>query len=177
MTRVDPVYTAPVEGGFSLYPASQGDLDWVEANFREGERREADEAGEPDSRTTPDDFEMCWTVVAENGEVVGYFGVMTCPDQSVMSPTRAFCFMSCTAADRHKFAFVRSTRPIFRWVASRCPPWVTRFVSWPIEDYPQSVRWQEKVLRMRRVSRVPMGRTHVILLEITKEEIEKWEAY
>jgi len=67
-------------GGFTLVPSIQADIDYVEANFRAGERHEAEieDAG----RTTLDEFESCWTVRAANGDVIGYFGVMVMPSRT-----------------------------------------------------------------------------------------------
>ena len=160
-------------GGFTLVPAKQEDIDYVEANFRAGERHEAqiEDAG----RTTLDEFESCWTVRAANGDVIGYFGVLVMPNESHMSRSRGFCFMSCENANRHKIAFVKATRPVFRWVVEQCPPWTDTFLSWPLESYAASVRWQEKILKMRRVALVPapMGERYVHL-EISRKEVLTW---
>ena len=160
-------------GGFTLVPSIQADIDYVEANFREGERHEAqiEDAG----RTTLDEFESCWTVRAANGDVIGYFGVLVMPNESHMSRTRGFCFMSCENANRHKIAFVKATRPVFRWVVEQCPSWTDTFLSWPLESYAASVRWQEKILKMRRVALVPapMGERYVHL-EISRKEVLTW---
>lgn len=152
-----------------LEPSTQEDIDYVEDNFREGERREADAAG--GRRTRLDEFEQCWTAKAENGDIVGYFGVMTMPDDSFMSRTRALCFMSCENANRHKLAFVASSMPALREVAAKCPSWVDTFRSWPLESYKASIRWQEKVLGFRRVGRVRIGDDAYIHLETTRKEI------
>lgn len=157
-----------------MRPATQADIDYVEENFRDGERRDFEANGYRPTRLG--DFEACWTVTAANGDVVGYFGVMTPPCESFLGMTRIFCFMSCTNANRHKIAFVKATRPAFRWVAGQCPSWTERFVSMPLESYEASVSWQERVLGMRRVARVPCGGgEHYILLETTRKEIDSWD--
>ena len=164
---------ATFPGGFTLEPATQADNDLVEDNFRAGERREQEiEGGE---RTRLDEFEQCWTVRAANGDVIGYFGVMVMPNESHMSRSRGFCFMSCENANRHKIAFVKATRPVFRWVVEQCPSWTDTFLSWPLESYAASVRWQEKILKMRRVALVPapMGERYVHL-EISRKEVLTW---
>lgn len=160
-------------GGFTLVPSIQADIDYVEANFRAGERHEAEieDAG----RTTLDEFESCWTVRAANGDVIGYFGVMVMPNESHMSRTRAFCFMSCENANRHKIAFVKASRPVFAWVVSQCPKWTDKYLTWPLESYTGSVRWQEKVLKMRRVLTVPAANgENYIVMELTRQEVESW---
>ncbi len=169
MTKV-----ATFRGGFSLAPSTQEEIDHVEASYREGERRESAAGG--GGRTTLDEFERCWTVRAANGDIVGYFGVVAMPGESVLGRSRGFCFMSCEAANRHKIAFLKATRPAFRWVSSQCPPWVERFVTWPLESYAASVRWHERVIGMRRAFRSPAGNGESFLVfEITKKEVMSWE--
>ncbi len=164
---------ATFPGGFTLSPSEQREIDYVEDNYREGERREREIENAAPTRVG--DFERCWTVRAGNGDVVGYFGVLAMPGESFMSRTRAFCFMSCENANRHKLAFVKASRPAFRWMVEACPPWTDRFVTWPLESYAASVRWQEKVLKMRRVARVPAGGgEHYIVMETTRQEVEQW---
>ena len=170
MTASSPTFP----GGFTLAPAAQGEIDYVEGNYREGERREREVEGAPPTRLS--DFERCWTVRAANGDIIGYFGVLAMPNESHMSRTRAFCFMSCGNADRHKVAFVKATRPVFAWAVSQCPPWTDRYLTWPLESYAASGRWQEKVLKMRRVARVPApadGEWYIVL-ELTRQEVQKW---
>lgn len=164
---------ATFHGGFSLEPATQEAIDHVEANFRAGERHEVEVDNSPP--TLLSDFESCWTVRAANGDIIGYFGILVMPNESHMSRTRAFCFMSCEAANRHKVAFVKATRPAFRWMVSQCPAWTDRFLTWPLESYKGSVRWQEKVLGMRRIARVPAGNGECyVVMEITRQEVESW---
>jgi len=169
---VKPAATFP--GGFTLAPSTQEEVDYVEANYRAGERRECEIEKAP--RTLVTDFESCWTVRAANGDVVGFFGVLIMPCESCMSETRGFCFMSCENANRHKLAFVKASRPAFRWMVEQCPSWVNSFLTWPLESYAASVRWQEKVLKMRRVARVPApedGEWYIVM-ELTRQEVETW---
>ena len=167
-----PAATFP--GGFTLAPSTQEEIDYVEANFRAGDRREQEVENAPP--TLLEDFESCWTVRADNGDVIGYFGILVMPNESHLSRTRALCFMSCENANRHKVAFVKATRPAFRWMVGRCPSWVDTYLTWPLESYRSSVRWQEKVLKMRRVALVPApvdGERYVVM-ELTRQEVESW---
>ena len=166
--------SATFPGGFALAPSTQEEIDFVETNFRAGERHEREiELAE---RTRLGDFEQCWTVRAGNGDIVGYFGVLVMPGESFMSRTRGFCFMSCEAANRHKLAFVKASRPAFRWMVEACPAWTDRYLTWPLESYTASVRWQERVLKMRRVARVPapVDGERYIVMELTRQEVESW---
>lgn len=163
-----------VRGGFRLDPATQAEIDHVEAHYRAGDRREMEVAG--GGRTMLEEFEACWTVRAGNGDIVGYFGVLCLPGESVLGRSRGFCFMSCEAANRHKIAFVKASRPAFSWVASQCPPWVDRFVTWPLESYRGSIRWQERVLGMRRTFAVDAGGgERIVLMELTRTEVNAWQ--
>lgn len=166
--------SATFPGGFALAPSTQEEIDFVEANFRAGERHEREI--ERAERTRLGDFEQCWTVRAGNGDIVGYFGVLVMPGESFMSRTRGFCFMSCEAANRHKLAFVKASRPAFRWMVEACPAWTDRYLTWPLESYTASVRWQERVLKMRRVARVPapVDGEKYIVMELTRQEVESW---
>ena len=155
--------------GIELTPATQADIDYVEDNFRDGDRQEAEVAG--GTRTILSDFEQCWSVRAKNGDIIGYFGVMPLPNESYMSRTRALCFMSCENANRHKLAFVAASRPVLRFVVSGCPSWTDTYRSWPLESYAASIRWQIHVLGFRRVCRVPFGDYAYIHLETTRKEI------
>lgn len=166
--------SATFPGGFALAPSTQEEIDFVEANFRAGERHEREI--ERAERTRLGDFEQCWTVRAGNGDIVGYYGVLVMPGESFMSRTRGFCFMSCEAANRHKLAFVKASRPAFRWMVEACPAWTDRYLTWPLESYTASVRWQERVLKMRRVARVPapVDGERYIVMELTRQEVESW---
>ena len=166
--------SATFPGGFAFAPSTQEEIDFVEANFRAGERHEREI--ERAERTRLGDFEQCWTVRAGNGDIVGYFGVLVMPGESFMSRTRGFCFMSCEAANRHKLAFVKASRPAFRWMVEACPAWTDRYLTWPLESYTASVRWQERVLKMRRVARVPapVDGERYIVMELTRQEVESW---
>lgn len=154
--------------GITMDPATQAEIDYVEENFRDGDRREAEIEG--GARTTIDEFEKCWTVRA-GADIIGYFGVMTIPSESQMSRTRVLCFMSCRNADRHKIAFVAASRSVLRYVVGECPKWTSRYVSWPLASYDASVRWQRKTLGMREIGRVPVKDDFYVWFEITKEEV------
>lgn len=155
--------------GVTLTRATQEDIDRVTANFRDGDRRTVEVGGGQTDRV--EDFERCWVVKAADGADLGYLGVMVMPDRSFMSRERGICFMSAKGADSHKIAFVAASKPVFRYVATCCPPWVDTFLSWPIESYAASVRWQTRVLGFRRVGRVPFGDDAYVQLETTRKEL------
>lgn len=155
--------------GVTLEPATQGDLDRVAEEFRDGDRRTIDAGGGRTDRV--EDFERCWVVRAADGAALGYLGVMAMPDSSFMSRERGVCFMSARAVDSHRLAFVAASRPVLRYAASQCPPWADTFRSWPLESYAASVRWQKRVLGFREVGRVPIGDDAYIHLETTRKEL------
>lgn len=163
--------TVEFPGGVRLRPATQEDVDYVEANYREGERRERSLADADGDRTLVGDHEQCWTVVAANGDVLGYLGTLVLPDESVMSRTRGLSYMSCANVDRHVLSFVKATVPALAWLVERCPPWVDTFRSWPAASFERSVVWQKRILRMREVGRVPVKDDFLVILETTRREM------
>jgi hypothetical protein len=156
--------------GVTLTPATQEDIDRVVENFRDGDRRSVEVGGGKTDRV--EDFERCWIVKAADGADLGYLGVMVMPDRSCMSRERGICFMSANGVDAHKIAFVAASKPVCRYAAKCCPPWVDTFLSWPLESYAASVRWQTRVLGFRFVRRVPAGSDAYIILETTRKEMQ-----
>ena len=80
--------------------ATQDDIDYVEDNFREGERAEHEVFG--GKRTLLSDFETCWTI-RHKGDVIGYFGIAIPLEATVHHTGRWLCYMSCANADKYKF--------------------------------------------------------------------------
>lgn len=148
--------------------ATQSDLDYVTANFRDGDRAECDLFG--GKGDTIDLFEKCW-VVHLKGEVVGYCGVATLPGCSWLSPIRFLCFMSCKAADGMKRSFVRASRPVMKAVVEQTPPWVEMFVSAPVEDYKGTIIWHDRVLGMHRIGAKHFKGHGIIFYMKTREEV------
>jgi hypothetical protein len=155
----------------TLCEAAQEDIDYVESNFREGERRGQMLADAEDERTLVSDHEQCWTVRAANGDILGYLGVLTLPDNSYMSNMRGISYMSCANVDRHVFSFVKGTLAGFRWMVEQVPPWVDTFRSWPPASFERSVAWQKRMIGMREIGRVPVKDDFLVILETTRDEI------
>ena len=107
-----------------LETSTQEDLDYIQANFREGERmeQEAVEAG----HDTLDLFEQCFTVWYKD-ERIGYCGIMLQPGQTILSPSRFVAYMSCENANRHKFYYVKQSRKVLKAVVDQVQPWVSEF--------------------------------------------------
>lgn len=160
-------------GGVVVAPATQEDIDYVERNYRDGERRERALAGADGVRTLLEDHESCWTVRAGNGDVLGYLGLLCMPGESCMSRMRGVSYMSCHNVDRHAFSFVKSSAYVMKWLFSQAPRWVDTFRAWPAASFERSVVWQKKVLGMREVGRVPVGDDWLVVLETTRSEVER----
>ena len=154
--------------GTVLERSTQGDIDYVEANFREGERLEHGVFG--GRRTMLSDFEECWTV-RHGGEVIGYFGVAVPLEATVFHSGRWLCYMSCTNADRHRFMYVKQSRAVLRAVVSALPEHIREFRSMPAERYQKSVRWHERVLKMHRLGTVEYGGERFAVFGITRKEV------
>ena len=156
--------------GTVLGPSTQEDIDYVEANFREGERMEQAVFGSP--RTMLGDFESCWTV-RHKGDVIGYFGVMIPRGMGVFAPCRWLCYMSCENANKYKLTYVRQSREVLKRVVAEVPDYVTEFRSLPAERYAMSVKWHERVLKMRRLGTAVMNGERFAVFGITRKEIEE----
>ena len=155
--------------GTTLAPSTQEDIDWIEANYREGERMEQAVFGSP--RTLLRDFEGCWTV--RHGEdLIGYFGVVSPRGMGVFAPCRWLCYMSATTADRYKLTYVRQSREVLRRVVAEVPDYVTEFRSLPAERYAMSVKWHERVLKMRRLGTALLNGERFAVFGIERKESE-----
>ena len=147
--------------------ATQDDIDYVEENFREGERQEHQVFG--GKRTRLSDFETCWTV-RHKGDVIGYFGVAIPRESTPFHPARWLCYMSCMNADKYKYMYVKQSRAVMRKVIEGLPEYVTEFLSLPAEKYEKSVRWHERVLRMHRMKTVELNGERFVVFGISRKE-------
>ena len=148
--------------------STQEDLDYVQENFREGEKmeQEAVEAG----HDTLDLFEQCWTVWYKD-ERIGYCGVMLQAGKTVLAPSRFLAYMSCENANNHKYYYVKQSRKVLKAIVEQIPEWVTEFHSLPDERYTGSVKWHERVLRMHRVGSFRYKKSNLIHFTIKRNEV------
>ena len=149
--------------------STQEDIDYVEANFREGDRLEHESLD--GGRTLLSDFEDCWTVRCR-GMVIGYCGVAIPVGATVFSPGRWHCYMSCANADRIKLAYVKKSRKVMHRIAAETPSYVTEFRSLPAVRYAGSVRWHERVLKMHRLSEVEYKGEKFVMFNLFRKELE-----
>ena len=157
-----------LEHGVTIGPSVQADIDYVEDNFRDGDRMEHESLG--GGRTVLDAFERCWTIRIR-GKIVGYCGVMLFPGDSILSARRVLCFMSCENANAAKVTFVRMSRAVMREIAARTPSWVTEFHSSPDSEYRGSLIWHERVLNMHRVGAIVYKGRELVHYTISRKEI------
>ena len=150
--------------------ATQDDIDYVEENFREGERAEHEVFGS--RRTLLSDFETCWTI-RHKGDVIGYFGVAIPRESTPFHPARWLCYMSCMNAEKYKYMYVKQSRTVMRKVIEGLPEYVTEFLSLPAEKYAKSVRWHERVLKMMRLGLVRYHGEEFVLFGISREDALK----
>ena len=185
--------------GTEIETSKQEDIDYVEENFREGERMEHEVFGS--RRTLVSDLETCWTV-RHKGDVIGYFGVAIPRESTPFHPARWLCYMSCANAEKYKFMYVKQSRTVMRKVIEGLPEYVTEFLSLPAEKYKymyvkqsrlvmrkvvesipehvteflslpaekygKSVRWHERVLRMRRLKTVELNGERFVVFGISR---------
>ena len=153
--------------GTVIETATQEDIDFVEENFREGERAEHEVFG--GKRTRLSDFETCWTV-RHKGDVIGYFGIAIPLEATVHHSGRWLCYMSCANADKYKFMYVKQSREVMRKVIEGLPEHITEFRSMPAERYAMSVKWHERVLRMHRMTTIDYGGERFVVFGISRKE-------
>lgn len=155
--------------GVSIADSTQEDIDYVEANFREGEKVEHESLG--GGRTMLGIFERCWTV--RNGEdIIGYCGVAIPDGDTVLSNLRFLCYMSCTNADRVKVKYVRWSRRVMREIVARTRPWTDTYLSLPNVRYRGSVIWHERVLKMRCLREEEWRGERFKIFATTRKEVE-----
>lgn len=157
-----------IGNGTVVETATQEDVDYVEANFREGERREHEACG--GGRTTLDMFEDCWTV-RHRGDVIGYCGIAVPAGMSVFAPCRWLCYMSCGNAEKYRYMYVRQSREVMRRIVAETPGYVEEFRSLPAARYAQSVKWHERVLKMRRLGTARLNGEDFALFAATRREV------
>lgn len=147
--------------------ATQEDIDYVEANFREGERLEHQVFG--GRRTRLSDFESCWTI-RHKGDVIGYFGVAVPREATAFFPGRWMCYMSCENAEKYKYMYVKQSREVMRRVVGQLPEYVSELRSLPAARYEKSVKWHERVLRMHRMGTVNLNGEDFVMFCISRKE-------
>lgn len=152
-------------------PATQADIDWVEAHYREGDRRGHEALG--GGRTTLGMFESCWAI-RHRGALIGYCGVALPTGETWFGAKRWLCYMSATTADKVKLAYVKMSRRVMAAVVAETPPHVTTFLSAPLADYAGSVRWHERVLKMRRAGEAVYKGVRFALFATTRKEVTEW---
>ena len=151
----------------TLEPSTQEDIDYVETNFREGDRLEHESLD--GGRTLIKIFEDCWTV-KHKGEIIGYCGVMPPYGETFYSNKRWLCYMSCENANKYKISYVKLSRKVMKAIIAETPEYVDIFMSLPNEDYVGSVLWHERVLKMRRIDKVSFSNANFVLFGITRKE-------
>ena len=156
--------------GVEMEPSTQEDIDYVEANFREGDRLEHESLD--GGRTLLKVFEDCWTVRVK-GMIVGYCGVAVPADMTPFGNERYLCYMSCENANKVKLTYVRKSRDVMRGIIERTDPSVEFFRSLPNVKYLGSVRWHERVLKMMRLGPVRYHGEEFVLFGISREDALK----
>jgi hypothetical protein len=151
-----------------IRPATQEDIDLVEATLRDGDRAECEIFANWHQDIA--DFEKCWAIFG-HGKLVGYCGVMVHSGQTALAPVRWLCFLSTQAVDTMKVSFVKDSRAVMREIVRHTPEHVTRFISMPAAAYRGSVIWHERVLKMHRNQTVIINDHEHIIYTIDRKEV------
>lgn len=158
--------------GMTLEPSVQEDIEYTEANYREGDRMSHESLGGTPTRL--ETFEQCWTV-RHDGDVLGYCGVAIPDGTTVLGPERFLCYMSTTHVDRIKVTYVKMSRRIMQAIVARARPWVDVLLSLPHAKYRGSVIWHERVLKMHPLQEVHFMGEDFILFKTTRSEVLGWK--
>lgn len=154
-----------------MRPATQEDIDLVEATLRAGDRAECEIFGDKSAyHAKVDDFETCWAIFGY-GKLVGYCGVLITPGTTALAPTRWLCFLSTESVDKMKISFVRDSIAVMKVIIERTPEHVTRFYSMPMSEYRGSIIWHERILKMKKSSVVMVNGHEHTLYTIERKEI------
>lgn len=161
-----------LDDGVTLVESTQADYDWINAHLREWDRREAEvfDGGRPDRLS---DMERSWTI--RDGEnVVGFFATRTFADESVLSRRRFLVELTTDYVWKIKVKYVRFSRAVFRAVVENAPTWVDEFYTLPMKAYTGTVKWQERILGLRRLREVEIEGIPHVLLGTTRKEVMSW---
>lgn len=154
-----------------IRPATQEDIDRVEATLRAGDRAECEIFGDKSAyHAKVSEFEQCWAIYGR-GELVGYCGVLITPGTTALAPTRWLCFLSTEAVNGMKISFVRDSRAVMKAIVERTPEHVTRFYSMPMSSYHGSIIWHERILKMKKSSVVMVNGHEHTLYTIERKEV------
>ena len=157
-----------LENDTVIETATQSDIDYVVENYREEDRKENDVFSK--DHDSVEMFEQCWSI-SHKGKLIGYCGIMVLPGETILSPRRFICFMTCENANRIKVTFVRMSRAVMRAIVSETHGWVDTFFSAPVEQYHGSIIWHERVLKMHRFAESIFNNHMVIHFFIERKEV------
>lgn len=90
---------------------------------------------------------------------------------SVFAPCRWLCYMSCGNAEKYRYMYVRQSREVMRRIVAETPGYVEEFRSLPAARYAQSVKWHERVLKMRRLGTARLNGEDFALFAATRREV------
>jgi len=154
--------------GVTMTGSTQADFDFVNAHLRAADYAETQvfDGGRPDALA---DMERSWTV-RDGANVVGFVATAPFAYESVMSRRRFLVQLTTEYVWRIKVKYVRFSRAVLRAVCENAPAWVTEFYTLPMKAYAGAVRWDERILKMRRVREIDVEGVPHVLFRITRKE-------
>lgn len=153
--------------GVTAVPATQADMDALNADMRDLDRQEAELLG--DGKEHLECFERAWAI-RENGRLAGIAGFKPFAGSSAFSTARLFLWMSTNHIWKVKKTFLRISPKVAAFIASQMPPWVTDLYSCPVASYSGSIKWQTKVLRFRHLRNIDWYGVKVAILHRPRKE-------
>lgn len=154
--------------GVTMTCSTQADFDFINARLRAADYAETQvfDGGRPDALA---DMERSWTI-RDGANVVGFVATKPFADESLLSRRRFLVQLTTEYVWRIKVKYVRFSRAVLRAVVENAPAWVEDFYTLPMKSYEGAVRWDERVLRMRRVCEVDVEGVPHVLFGITRKE-------
>lgn len=154
--------------GVTMVASTQDDFDFINANLREMDRRETQvfDNGRPDALA---DMERSWTI-RDGANIVGFVATKPFADESVLSRRRFLVQLTTGHVWRIRIKYVRFSRAVLAAVAANSPKWVTDFFTLPMKAYEGAVKWDERVLKMRRLGEIDAEGVPHVLFHITRKE-------
>ena len=143
---------APVKGeviydfgrGVVLRAPMPGNYEWVQANLREGDQKEFDDAKAdyPDETTYPRG--VIQAAIWINDELAAYWDSLLMPGYNGLHHVRAWAFYTTDVVERNKIKFARMSRIVYDFLWMLEPIWVTHAYVCPWDGYKRCLNWQAK---------------------------------
>ena len=154
--------------GVTLTKSTKADFDYINAHLREGDAAEQRVFGEG-FQDSIELTERSWTI-RDGAAVVGYLATVVMRGDTPLSPRRLLAEMTTNYVSSIKIKYVKFSRRVLKAVVEHSAPWITDFYTMPMASYVGAVKWDERILRMRKIGVVPINGIDHIIFHISRKE-------